>query len=425
MSHQQKSLVFVLSFLCMASRHSCLEGWYVIKPTLTDTLALSSTWLGAIDTMYLFCYSIGLYVSGILEDGYSMKLVISIGMVLASLLYYFMVVMGSYGYVSPWFFLLCWGLQGFLQSTVWPGAVSLIGNWFPKASHGGWMGLWSCNSSIGNIIGAQVALLILGYTSSWEIVMLSVSSFMLISAILTYFFVQDRPQGNSPMIRKGSINFWKAWKLPGVMEYSFAYGCIKMLNYSMMMWLPYYLVVHVQASNFQKIFLITLFDLAGIGSSAVAGVISDKINSRVKVIMSMLVAVMPVFIMFRFGGPDNIWIYYILIPLSGSLIVACSNLVTTCVATDLAHHTEALEHTHAMATVTGIIDGTGSLGAACGQIFIGWIQIYSWNYVFYFMVSIGAVSILILLFPLLAKTRTLKELECKFIDKTEDDNNYN
>ena len=411
MYKSSKWIVFVLSFVCMVSRHSCLEGWYVTKPALTESLALNSTWLGGIDTVYLFCYCIGLYVSGMLEDEYSMKIVISLGMALASIVYLVMILVGYLGFASPWFFLLCWGLEGLLQSTVWPGTVSLIGNWFPKSSHGGWMGLWSCNSSIGNIVGAQAAIIIMRLTGSWEVVMLAVSLFMLVSALLTYLFVQDRPQSESPFIRKGSINFWKAWKLPGVIEYSCAYGCIKMLNYSLMMWLPYYLVNYVEASDFQKGAFIVIFEVAGIASSAIAGTISDRINSRVKVVMAMQIAAMPVFMLFRFGDPDHIWIYYILVPLTGALIIGSSNLVTTCVSTDLAHYTEITEHTHAMATVTGIIDGTGSLGAAFGQILIGYVQQYSWNYVFYFMVFVGGTSILILFFPLFERPRLDQELK--------------
>lgn len=415
-----KTVVFVLSFLCMASRHSCIESWSVIKPSLTDDIGLNSYWLGSIDTTFLFFYSIGLYISGVLEDGYSMKVVISIGLGLASLVYFFMILMVHIGIVSPWLFIVCWALQGLLQSTAWPGTVALIGNWFPKASHGGWMGFWSCNANMGNIIGAQVAILLMYYNKSWETVMTTVSIFMFIIAILTYIFVEDRPEGLSPTVRKGSINFWKALKLPGVLEYSCAYGCIKILVYSLIMWLPYYLTNYVHAPSTEKAILIVIFDLSGILASIVAGVVSDKVESRGIIVMFMLIIVMPVILLFKFGGPDTIWIYYLLIPISGGFLNACSNLITSCVATDLAHHTETLEHTHAMATVTGIIDGTGSMGAACGQFFIGWIQEYSWDYVFYFMVTIGCVGITILASNLIATQAKFSQLKHKLLSQDQE-----
>ena len=85
--------VFILTFLCMVSRHACLEGWYVMKPEIEKEVeGVDSTILGAIDTIYLFFYAIGLYISGSLEDRFSMKNVISIGMILASFVYFLLVV---------------------------------------------------------------------------------------------------------------------------------------------------------------------------------------------------------------------------------------------------------------------------------------------------------------------------------------------
>lgn len=397
-SSNMKALVFILSFLCMVSRHSCLEGWYMIKSPLEASIpSVTPTILGAIDTTYLLCYSIGLYISGVLEDSYSMKLVISLGMGLASLVYYFLIVSSYFSFTSVPLMIICWGFQGLLQSTVWPGTVSLIANWFPKASHGGWMGIWSCNSGTGNIIGSQIGLIVYKYTESWELVMFTVSTFMLITAIFTYFCIQDRPSDLNNVAKvKGSIGFWKAWKLPGVLEYSLAYGCIKLLVYSLMMWLPYYLQNYVKVSMVQIGMIVTCFEVGGVIGSVCAGYLSDWTKNRDKVVIGMMVFAIPVIFCFIFGNSESVWAYYVLTPLAGAFTVACANLVTTCVATDLASFTENQEHTHAMATVTGIIDGTGSLGAACGQILIGILSQYSWDYVFLFMISIGVLSIFIM-----------------------------
>ena len=389
--------VFILTFLCMVSRHACLEGWYVMKPEIEKEVeGVDSTILGAIDTIYLFFYAIGLYISGSLEDRFSMKNVISIGMILASFVYFLLVVASWYGLASVPFIIVCWGLQGLLQSTVWPGTVALIANWFPKASHGGWMGVWSCNSGLGNIVGSQIGLLIFSWYRSWELVLGFMSGFMLVCALLTIGLVQDRPEGKTQEERKGSIGFWEAWKLPGVAAYSVAYGCIKLLMYSLMMWLPYYLKNYVQISILQMAIILSIFDVGGFLGSMVAGYISDKTTSREPVLITMMMLAIPVIFCFIFGSPGNVWIYYILVPVCGAFIVACSNLVSTCVATDLAHHTEINEHTNAMATVTGIVDGTGSLGAASGQIVIGVLSKISWNYVFFGMIFVGLVSIFVI-----------------------------
>jgi OPA family glycerol-3-phosphate transporter-like MFS transporter 3 len=218
----------------------------------------------------------------------------------------------------------------------------------------------------------------------------------MICAILTILFVQDRPSGESQTIKNESISFWKACKLPGVASFSIAYGCIKLLNYSLMMWLPYYLSNYVKASIGEMAIIISAFDIGGFLGSMIAGYISDHTTSREPVLITMMVMSIPVIFCFIFGSPGNVWIYYVLVPICGAFIVACSNLLSTCVATDLAHHTESNEHTHAMATVAGIVDGTGSLGAASGQIVIGALSKISWNYVFFGMILVGVVSILVI-----------------------------
>lgn len=400
-----KAWVFILSFLCMVSRHSCLEGWYMIKSPLESAMpSMTPTKLGAIDTIYLLSYSIGLYISGVLEDSHSMKLVICSGMILASLVYYVLIAASYFSVASVPLVFVCWGLQGILQSTVWPGTVSLIANWFPKSSHGGWMGVWSCNSGTGNIVGSQIGLFVYKYTGSWELVMLTVSSFMLITAVITFLTIKDRPDHFDSKRVKGSIGFWKAWRLPGVLQYSIAYGCIKLLAYSLMMWLPYYLQNYVKTDLVHIGAVVMCFEIGGIFGSIFAGYLSDYTKNRDPVVIGLMVLAIPVIYCFVFGNSENFWVYYMLAPLAGAFVMACANLVTTCVATDLASDTENHEHTHAMATVTGIIDGTGSLGAGCGQVLIGWLSEYSWDYVFFFMISIGVLAIFIM---------SLARLECK------------
>ena len=45
--------------------------------------------------------------------------------------------------------------NGFLQSPCWAINLVLMSNWFPRTGRGILLGIWGCNTSIGNIIGAQ------------------------------------------------------------------------------------------------------------------------------------------------------------------------------------------------------------------------------------------------------------------------------
>lgn len=54
--------------------------------------------------------------------------------------------------------------------------------------------------------------------------------------------------------------------------------------------------------------------------------------------------------------------------LTGAVIGGVASLISTAVSADLGRHPELANSKEALSTVTGIIDGTGSFGAAFGQV---------------------------------------------------------
>jgi len=68
---------------------------------------------------------------------------------------------------------------------------------------------------------------------------------------------------------------------------------------------------------------------------------------------------------------DTIWLFYVLIPLIGITVSGVNGLVAGAVAADLGYTSELQGNDAAIASVTGIVDGTGSLGSAVGMILIG------------------------------------------------------
>jgi OPA family glycerol-3-phosphate transporter-like MFS transporter 3 len=74
-------------------------------------------------------------------------------------------------------------------------------------------------------------------------------------------------------------------------------------------------------------------------------------------------------------------------------------LESSAISADLGKHPAVKDDTDALATVTGIVDGTGSLGAAIGQTIIALIEkeTSSWTWVFYFLMVMLAGSAFFLL----------------------------
>jgi sugar phosphate permease len=169
--------------------------------------------------------------------------------------------------------------------------------------------------------------------------------------------------------------------------YAFGYACVKLLNYSFILWLPYYLHSEVKLQGEVLSALASLYSIGGIIGSVLAGHFSDKLGYRSFVMLPMLAFGIPVMGLFRLGTPDTYWIYFILVPLAGMMTGGPANIIASAIAADLAQNPDIKAKGEALATVTGIIDGTGGFGAALGQTLIGLLATTSWDLVFVFLMG--------------------------------------
>ena len=85
--------------------------------------------------------------------------------------------------------------------------------------------------------------------------------------------------------------------------------------------------------------------------------------------------------------------------LSGYLVNGPYSLITTAVATDLGSRTSVSggQNSRALATVSAIIDGTGSVGAAIGPVLTGYISTRGWNSVFIMLTMSLSISSMFLI----------------------------
>ena len=81
----------------------------------------------------------------------------------------------------------------------------------------------------------------------------------------------------------------------------------------------------------------------------------------------------------------------------GSLVNGPYALITTAVSADLGQHKSLKGNATLMSTVTAIIDGCGSIGAAMQGYLVSWIaDTYGWDTVFTFLMLCCAFSALML-----------------------------
>lgn len=169
------------------------------------------------------------------------------------------------------------------------------------------------------------------------------------------------------------------------------------MNYSFFFWLPYYLHMQFNWTDSESNAVSSWFDVGGIIGGIVGGLVSDFSPFRSPIVFGMLVCGIPSLIGFYHSPPTKSGASGLMV-LLGFFIGGASNIISAACAADLGK--EALQRGmhSAIALVTGIIDGTGSVGAALGQILIpimeqgtGWASVF---YLFMAMAALAALAVL-------------------------------
>ena len=141
--------------------------------------------------------------------------------------------------------------------------------------------------------------------------------------------------------------------------------------------------------------LSTVFDCGAIVGSIFLGVLSDLTYGKrspislFAIICSIIIAYVLTFKVLVMPTA----VFFILMFLLGFFISGLNNLINSACAADLGKQQALKGNQKAISTVTGIIDGTGSLGSAVGQFIIGFTQrSYSW-YNGYWLVTAIDISV--------------------------------
>eukprot|EP00898_Chlorokybus_atmophyticus_P008204 jgi/Chlat1/8385/Chrsp80S07821 len=457
---QYKVLVLVLTYLVYASYHVSRKPASIVKdalhpsihnatqpaiPTayLPDKVSKDSGWapfngakgqslLGMLDVAFLITYSGGLFVSGHLGDRVNVRLFLTWGMLLSGL---FTALFGA-GYFLQihnfWYYIAVQVMAGLSQSTGWPSVVSIVANWVGKSKRGLIMGIWNSHTSVGNILGSVIAAEVLPFGWGWSFVV--PAGVIAGIGVLTYLFLVVEPEEvglPSPYIvrrlahsisqaahashpshstgldsdesdteEEHYISFIAAWRIPGVAVYAFSLFFAKLVAYTFLYWLPYYIhnthIGHKYLSPVAAGNLSALFDVGGVVGGVAAGYISDRFQARSITAASFVFLSVPALFLYSTFGHISVAINAALMILAGLFVNGPYALITTAVAADLGTHSSLQGKEKALATVTAIIDGTGSIGAALGPLLTGFLAQYGWAAVFYMLYTSALISGLLL-----------------------------
>lgn len=417
-----------------------LEGNHLFADEKEATL-----FLGALDSIFLFSYAVGLYLNGVIGDRVNLRYVLCFGLCGSATVEF------VFGTVTEWLhlynvYLYCslWVLNGLLQSAVWPCVVAVMGNWFGKTGRGFVFGLWSACASVGNILGAFLASMVLKYGYEYAFLVTSLVQFA--GGVVVFFGLLTSPKevglslepetvlgpvetdsdSHRPLMSDEeddtaevytrtqrsaepaaaspprAISFCQAFLLPGVLPYSLSYACLKLVNYAFFFWLPFYLNNNYGWKEAEADRLSVWYDVGGIIGGTVLGLVSDCMGKRAPAVSASLMMAMGALVGYS-RSPNDQAINAVLLAATGFFIGGPSSMISSAISADLGRQEALRGSQEALATVTGIVDGTGSIGAAGGQYLVSLIEAkLGWMCVFYFFIAMTAGSVLFII-PLLVK----------------------
>lgn len=412
--------------------------------------------LGEVDLAFLAVYAIGMYFAGHLGDRTNLRIFLTIGMV-GTGVFTALFGIGYWGNIhSFYYFLGVQMLAGLFQSTGWPSVVAVVGNWFGKKKRGLIMGIWNAHTSVGNITGSLVASALLRYGWGWSFVVpgliiatIGVVVFLFLPVSPESVGVSEEDELDSPKksgaevtevtepllnsraeVKDQAVGFIEAWRIPGVAPFALCLFFAKLVAYTFLYWLPFYIThtgnfdfpccfklviclsncvidlhlvfTHVAAIDGKYLSseaagnLSTLFDVGGVLGGILAGHISDRLNARAITAASFMYCAIPALFLYRSYGSISLTVNIILMFITGMFVNGPYALITTAVSADLGTHSSLRGNSRALATVTAIIDGTGSVGAAIGPLLTGYISAVSWSAVFTMLMGAALIAGLLL-----------------------------
>ncbi len=412
--------VAILTWVSYASYYLTRKPFSVVKSRLQSDLGISEVALGAIDTAYLGLYAVGQFVNGALGDRVGARRMIGIGMLASA------AVSLAMGFASTTvMFLVLAGINGLFQSTGWPNNVKAMTPWFQASSRGKVMGLWCTCYQVGGIAATALATALL-VTIGWRWAFRVPGCWVAGVGMIILLFLVERPQDKGlaavdlqpdgdASARQGRpvagqddasvaepeppgdptpgqhepqrVGFAAMIREPVVWSLGLAYFGLKLIRYSLLFWLPYYLT-KIGYDEGTAGYLSTAFEAGGIIGAIGVGWLSDKqfAGARARLLVPMLVALAGALGLYRLVGETGIVANALSMALVGFLLFGPDALISGAAAQDVGGGASA-------ASAAGIINGVGSIGAMLQAVVtVGVRQTWGWSVLFYIFIGLALLS---------------------------------
>ena len=373
-----RARIFTITWVSYFSYYLTRMPFKASKTTLEHDYGLGKAQLNWIDTTYNIAYCLGQVTNGFLVDRIGPRRWISIGMLLsAAACLAFQQVHTVTGALFGTY-MLVWGVNGFAQSTGWPGNGKAMAEWFGTERRAEVLGWWSTCYQAGGLAATFLAARMIHWFG-WREVFIAPAIWVVVVAVAVLVLIRDRPSDvgfrdpdtshvdPAERKRQRAIAMRALLRNPMLWVIGLTYFCCKSIRYSFIFWLPYYLEKAFGYSKSRSLDVSMAFDAGGILLVIVAGLLADRVFAKRRVFTAFLFlwGLVAALFLYREVAHISPLLNVLSLALVGGCLFAADSVLSGAVAQDLGGP-------HAAGLALGLVNAIGSVG----QVVQGFALVY-------------------------------------------------
>jgi ACS family glucarate transporter-like MFS transporter len=415
------AIIFFASMIAGADRANI----GVIVPYIKESFHMTNTDIGAMTSLFFFGYALIQIPVGYLYGKYGVRKLFSLAIVLTSMSTFFM------GMANSVFFLKVGRtLLGFSEAPLIIGSVTAINRWFPPQEKGLATGIFISSFKVAPAVVPPLTAYII-YAYGWQHVFFWFGIPGFITAMLWWWLVKDNPRDSrfcnqaevdyiqsarsvddaaaqaarakktaslqwldklirtkkvQPIDTNREIVFsWDVWGC--AIGYFFMVG----ITYTIMTWVPTYLVTVKKFSILKMGFVAAAPWVGAVMGNLIGGWLSDKVFDKRRKPVMLLTAIATVGMMYSLlYAPNDPFIL-------GSVLLLAGILLNLGYSTFLVYPLGLVTKEKSPFAVS-IVNTAGSFGGAFAPFMVGvLLDNFNWDMVFTFLSATSLIAFLVLL----------------------------
>ena len=358
-------------FIALATLSVMNSAYSNVLETIKIELSLTYSHSGALMSAYFVGYMLGQIPWGILADSRGSRPTITLSVLGVSASTVLFGLSPTLGFAMASRF-----LSGLLGAGIFVPSVRLVSAWFNSEERGTALGVLNIGGSAGLVAAAWVVPLI-SLEAGWRLTIRSAGAVGIAAGAAVWLLLRDRDDSNERRLNLSSLPFQDRsfWLL------AFTQFIRLGSYYTYIAWLPLVLKEEYGLSVVATSGALSLFNVAGMLSNPLGGLVSDRVGKR-NVLMASF-AFLGLDVLLFVGRPTGLWVYMAVLVLGWFINFVRSPSFT--IIPDMF----GIE---AAGSISGVHNTFASLGALVLPYTLGYIRDHTLSY------RLGWLSVSVLMF---------------------------